>query len=322
MLRYLTHGWRVLQRRKNQAFKPVVLITGCGSGIGLALAQLLSTQTQYRVIITAREESLPFLRRRFKDSERFWMRKLDVTSKADRQNLMREIRTRWGAVNILINNAGIAYRAVLEHMTDADEKKQITTNYLGPAALIRAVLPGMRKLGRGKIINVSSVSGMLAMPTMASYSASKYALEGMSEALWYETRPLGINICLIQPGFVRSNSFRRVHYTRKSAPNAKRSNKTYMDYYANMAPFIERLMNWSRATPESIANKILGVIQTEDPPLWVPVTLDAVVFYYLRRLLPRRLLLPILFAALPGARRWAMAYTNCRYRQLPRGEAA
>ncbi len=297
----------------------MILVTGCGSGIGLALADLLYAHKRYRVVVTARAGSLISLRRRFRESDRFIIRQLDVTSRAERQRLMREVRGRWGAVNILINNAGIAYRAVLEHMTDADEKKQIATNYLAPAALIRLVLPGMRKLGRGKIINVSSVSGMLAMPTMASYSASKYALEGMSEALWYEARPLGINVSLIQPGFVRSNSFQKVHYTRKSAPNAKRSNKTYMDYYSNMAPFIERLMNWSFATPESIAKRILKVIQTQDPPLWVPVTFDAVVFYYLRRLLPRRLLLPVLFAALPGARRWARAYSNSRAVKLPPG---
>jgi short-subunit dehydrogenase len=207
-------------------------------------------------------------------------------------------------------------------MTDADERKQMNTNYLGPSALIRLVLPGMRKLGRGKIINVSSVSGMLAMPTMASYSASKYALEGMSEALWYEALPLGINVSLIQPGFVRSNSFRRVHYTKKSSPDGLRSNGTYMDYYANMAPFIERLMSWSFATPETIARKILGVVQMERPPLWIPATVDAVLFYYLRRMLPRRLLLPLLFALLPGAKKWGLNYTNCRLRQKSRDQAA
>jgi hypothetical protein len=89
-----------------------------------------------------------------------------------------------------------------------------------------------------------------------------------------------------------------------------------MDYYANMAPFIERFMNWSRATPQSIARVVLRVIQTEDPPLWVPATFDAIVFYNLRRLLPRRLLLPILFFFLPGARKWARAYSNSRQLRL------
>jgi short-subunit dehydrogenase len=201
---------KVLKRRKIQDFQPVVLVTGCASGIGLALARQLAKETRYRVVLTARTRSIEKLRNEIKESDRIWLRELDVTNRDSRRELMQEIRAKWNRVNILVNNAGIAYRSVLEHMTEADERLQMSTNYLGPVALIRQVLPGMRRVGRGKIINVSSVSGMLAMPTMASYSASKYALEGMSEALWYEARPLGINVTLIQPGFVRSNSFKRV----------------------------------------------------------------------------------------------------------------
>jgi len=80
----------------------------------------------------------------------------------------------------LINNAGISYRGTVEHMDEASEMHQMNTNYLSPMALIRLALPYMRKRGRGKIINISSVSGMLAMPTMGSYSASKYALKGQA----------------------------------------------------------------------------------------------------------------------------------------------
>ena len=196
-------------------------------------------------------------------------------------------------------------------MTEHDELNQIATNYLGPVGLIRLVLPYMRKLGRGKIINVSSVSGMLAMPTMASYSASKYALEGFSEALWYEAKPLGISVTLVQPGFIHSNSFRNICYTPLSAPENSFSGP-YSDYYRNMGPFIEKLMGLSTTTPERVAKLILRVVRTENPPLWWPATLDATLFYYLRRLLPRRLFLPILFAALPGARRWGEGYSQRR----------
>src|SRR5690606_8275736 len=125
-------------------------------------------------------------------------------------------KAKWDGVSILINNAGISYRAVVEHMNDKDEQLQMAVNYFGPVALIRLVLPFMREQGRGKIINISSVSGMLAMPTMASYSASKHALEGVSEALWYEAKPLGVNVSLIQPGFIRSKSFKNVYFTEAS----------------------------------------------------------------------------------------------------------
>jgi short-subunit dehydrogenase len=296
-----------------QPYKPVILVTGCSSGIGLALAERLYEAEEYRVVITSRRKSLEGLQKRFKETDRFLIRSLDVMSELERVQLVEEIGEKWDGVNILINNAGISYRSVIEHMTEHDELRQMATNYLGPAGLVRLVLPYMRGLGRGKIINVSSVSGMLAMPTMASYSASKYALEGFSEALWYEARPLGISVTLVQPGFIHSSSFKNVYYTPNSEP-AQIKDGPYADYYNNMGPFVEKLMGWARTTPDQVAKMIMRVIRTENPPLWLPATLDAKLFYYLRRMLPRRLFLPFLFAALPGARHWGEGYSHRRVR--------
>jgi NADP-dependent 3-hydroxy acid dehydrogenase YdfG len=300
-----------LRRRHRTNYHPVVLITGCGSGIGWALMKLLFQKTNYRIVATARESSIQVIKDKFPESERFRALVLDVTNEASRESVIAQVAKIWGSVDILVNNAGISYRSVVEHMTERDELLQMRTNYLGPIGLIRLVLPGMRMQGRGKIINVSSVSGMLAMPTMASYSASKYALEGASESLWYEVRPLGINVSLIQPGFVRSNSFRNVYYSEKSNPTVC-FEEAYSDYYSNMNPFIEKMMNRSLTTPDQVAKTILGVIQQESPPLWIPATFDAILFYYIRRILPRRILLPVLFWALPGARNWGKAYTHKR----------
>ncbi len=301
----------LLKRKKQSTYQPVVLVTGCASGIGLALARLLRDETNYRVVITARATSLDSLRTEFFESDRIMVRPLDVTADVERQRLIKEISEHWGGVNILVNNAGISYRAVVEHMSEPEELHQFQANYFGPLGLIRLVLPYMRKLGRGKIINVSSVSGMLAMPTMGSYSASKHALEGLSEALWYEVRPLGINVSLIQPGFVRSKSFLKVHYSERSGPDNDVEG-LYADYYQHMTPFIERLMGLSLTTPEHVAKRILKVIHREKPPLWIPATFDATLFYYLRRFVPRKLLLPLLFAALPSVRKWGRRYTNRR----------
>lgn len=259
--------------------------------------------------MTARAASIDRLKEKFREDDRFWIRSLDVTSETERNALIDEISKKWEGVNILINNAGVSYRAVVEHMNVAEEQHQFATNYFGPVGLIRALLPHMRKLGRGKIINVSSVSGMLAMPTMGSYSASKYALEGISEALWYEVRPLGINVSLIQPGFVRSKSFLKVQYSAQSGPEHG-VHGLYADYYEHMTPFIERLMGLSLTTPASVARRILKTIEQKNPPLWIPATFDAKIFYYLRRFVPRRLLLELLFATLPKVRLWARTYTN------------
>ena len=305
--------WYWYKRRTRYSFKPVILITGCGSGIGLAIAETLYKIKSYRVVATARASSLPSLRKKFKEDDRFWIRPLDVTVDSERAQLLAEISAQWNGVNILINCAGISYRAVLEHMTETDEHKQMDVNYFGPLALIRAVLPKMREEGRGKIINVSSVSGMLAMTTMSSYTASKYALEGASEALWHEVKPLGINVSLIQPGFVRSDSFRNVYYTPAARQAETAGEQTpYGDYYTHMTPFIARLMGLSLTTPKTIANLVLKVIRTEHPPLWIPATLDAILFYYLRRFVPRRILLAILFAGLPRVRSWGAKYTHRR----------
>lgn len=251
------------------------------------------------------------MRAEFKESDSCYIHALDVTDPASRERLISAVEAHWGGVDILINNAGISYRAVVEQMSDDDERLQMATNYFGPMGLIRLVLPRMRERGRGKIINISSVSGMLAMPTMASYSASKYALEGASEALWYEMRPFGINVTLVQPGFIHSASFRNVYYSEQSNPQHGHEGP-YVNYYRSMTPFVERLMNWSRATPESIADLVLRVIRRQNPPLWIPATFDAYVFYYLRRFLPRRFLLHFLFACLPHARKWGEGYSHRR----------
>jgi short-subunit dehydrogenase len=202
-----TFLWQFKRKQVSSTYKPVILVTGCSSGIGLALASALYDCPQYRVIITARFSSITEHKHTFSQTERFWIRELDVTDSKLRLDLLSEIDEKFGGVDILINNAGVCYRAALEDMSELDERRQMATNYLGPMELIKLTLPGMREKGRGKIINISSVSGMLAMPTMASYSASKHALEGASEALWYETKPFGINVSLVQPGFVRSKSF-------------------------------------------------------------------------------------------------------------------
>jgi len=294
-----------------EEFKPTILVTGCASGVGLSLAKLLYKETRYRVIVTARTKSLEKLKKEFGENEPFINRPLQVKYDFQRKDLIQEINNKWGGVCVLINNAGISYRAVIEHMTEEDEIKQMATNYLGPMGLIRLVLPNMRLRGRGKIINVSSVSGMLSMPTMGSYSASKHALEGACESLWYEAKPYGIDICLIQPGFIHSKSFKNVYYTELSKPEAA-AESVYQEYYKNMTPFVEKLMDLSPTTSQSVAKQILKVIKRSDPPLWIPVTWDAMIFHYIRKIMPRRLLLPFLFLCLPNARNWAKSYTNKR----------
>ena len=288
---------------RRSARQRTILVTGAASGIGLALVRRLWA-SEYRVVATARAGAAPgWEKESFAENERFMMRPMDVTVAADREAIVSEVAKRWGGVDILINNAGISFRSVIEHMSEEDELLQQRTNYLGPMALIRLALPHMRRQRWGRIVNVSSVGGMMAMPTMGSYSASKFALEGASEALWYELKPWNIKVVLVQPGFVHSNSFRGVYWTEK-ARACLEADDGYAAYYHTMGKFIEGLMNRAVATPDTIAAKIIRAIESGNPRLRIPATVDAYFFYLLRRIMPRRLYHWILWRNLPRIEKW------------------
>ncbi len=292
------------QRNREKRTQRVVLLTGASTGIGLALAKAM-LHGNWRLVLTARASSLPrFERQGIRESERIWLRALDVTDAHGADALVAEIEARWGGVDVLINNAGICYRAVIEHLRDESEEHQLRVNYMGPSHLIRLVLPGMRARRSGHIVNLSSVGGMMAMPTMGAYSASKFALEGASEALWYELRPWGIHVTLVEPGFVHSNSFENAPFTRQSRASYENPDEAYHAYYEGMMGLISRLMKQSSTSPADIAGKILKTLARKRPPLRVLATRDAVFFHLLRRLLPMRFYHWVLYKGLPGVKSW------------------
>lgn len=285
--------------------RDVVLITGASTGLGLALAQRLIAEDEYHLILTARERSLDrFEAVGIQEGPSIWLRPLDVTDANQRDRVVEEAEARLGHVDILVNNAGIAYRSVLEHVGEVDWLEQMRVNFYGPTELTRRVLPTMRRRHRGRIIALSSVGGMMAMPTMALYSASKFALEGAFEALWYEVRPWGIHVTLVQPGFVRSDSFRNTRYTEQAILGRDRSDHPYHAHYRHMTGFISRWMEKAWSRPDDIARVIVRVMRRRDPPLRVSATPDARLFALLRRLLPRRIYHRLLYACLPGIQRW------------------
>ena len=282
----------------------VVLVTGASIGLGLAIARAL-LKTERRLILTARASSLSrFAEVGILESERVWLRALDVTVAAQREAIVAEAAERWGGIDVLINNAGISYRSVVEHVQEEERLAQMGINFRAPMELTRLVLPGMRARRYGRIINISSVGGMMAMPTMAVYSASKFALEGASESLWYEVRPWGISVTLVEPGFIRSSSFENVRLTQLSAHSRTTQSDPYHAHYACMEPFIARMMGLSLVTPERIARRVLRLMSSPRPPLRVSATPDAMVFDLLRRFLPRRLYHWILYRNLPRIRTW------------------
>ncbi|QDT11523.1 SDR family NAD(P)-dependent oxidoreductase [Planctomycetes bacterium K23_9] len=288
--------------------KQVVLITGASVGLGLAIARrlLLDQQRQgYHLVLTARASSLSRLERAgMAARDGVWIRPLDVTDANQRCTLVREINEKLGGVDILINNAGVAYRSCVEQVTESERLHQMNINFRSPIELARCVLPGMRKKRRGKIINISSVGGMMAMPTMSVYSASKFALEGASEALFYELKPWNVNVTLIQPGFMRSDAFEKVPYTAMSARATADAEHPYHEHYQHMEKFIAKSMGRALATSDSVAAKVARVARSKAPPLRVYGSLDAIAFAWLRRLLPRRVYTWVLYRNLPRVRQW------------------
>lgn len=290
----------------HQSYPPVALVTGATTGIGLAVLRELQ-RNSFRIIATARPTSLArFAELGIVESPSLLIRALDVTTTRVAHELFSEIERLWDGVDVLVNNAGIAYRSVVEQISEPEEQAQLATNYFGPMNLIRCALPTMRRKRSGHIINISSVGGMMAMPTMGAYSASKFALEGASESLWYELRPYNIHVTLVEPGFINSNSFKQVILSA-GAKRSLASGDNYSAYYTEMASFIEKLMGYAWATPEDIASKIIRIINSTNPPLRAPVTPDAHLFALLRRALPRRIYHSLLYHCLPGISKWGHA---------------
>lgn len=291
---------------------PVVLVTGCGSGLGLALARLLAQNPHFRTMATTHtQSSATALRTEIGESDTFRVAAMDVTSTHDREQVVASIIRLWGQVDAVVNNAAVCFRSVIEHMDEDAELDQMNVNYLAPMALIRLLLPIMRERGSGQIINVSSVSGSIAMPTMASYSASKHALEGATEALWYELRPFGIAVNLIQPGFINSSSYEKVRYSKK-AKLSQLISGPYSDYYSAMEPFIARWMHRSMSNPEAIARRIIDLLGKRKGSLRNPATLDAKFLLSLRWLLPHRWFYEVMLRQLPNNIHWGLAGNSHR----------
>ena len=284
----------------------VVLITGAGAGLGLAFSKLLlEKEPNWHLVLTARETSLSRFREQgIQENDHIWLRALDVTRNDQRHQVIEEINGDLNGVDILVNNAGITFRSVLEHVKEKEWLEQMKVNFRGPAELARLALPKMREKRSGRIVTVSSVGGMMAMPTMALYSASKFALEGAFEALWYEVRPWNIKVSMVQPGFIRSDSFLKTLMTDEALQGFHQKKDAYHNHYCAMDGFIEKWMRRSQATPESVARVVYRCLKQKNPPLRIPATPDAHLFGWIRRFLPRSLYHGLLYKMLPKVETW------------------
>jgi short-subunit dehydrogenase len=161
----------------------------------------------------------------------------------------------------------------------------------------------MREQRSGQIVNISSVSGILAMPTMSSYSASKHALEGATEALWYETQPFGINVNLVELGFIKSDAFKNVILSNK-AQMSSLIDGPHSEYYTSMTPFIEKLMSMSLTSSRSAAKRISSIIDKNSSKLRFAGTPDVLLFSFMKRILPSSWQNRLFYSLLPHSIKW------------------
>ena len=176
-----------------------VLITGCSSGIGRAAALSLH-RAGFTVYATARRtETLTDL-----SSRGLRTLALDVTDEESMTQAVAAVEAEAGAVGVVINNAGYGLYGPVEQLPMAEIRRQFETNFFGLVRLTQLVLPGMRRRGRGRILNVSSMGGRITLPGGAFYHASKYAVEALSDALRMEAAQFGIDVVLIEPGPVKT----------------------------------------------------------------------------------------------------------------------
>lgn len=247
-----------------------VLITGASSGIGLATGVKLR-EAGFNVIGTGRDPVKS-------QHGEFKMVSLDVCDDHSVQTCVKDVISEVGEIDILINNAGLALVSNAEHTPIADAQLQLETNYLGAVRMIQAVLPNMRAKRSGKIINISSLVGFASIPYMAAYSASKFALEGFSEALYHELLPFGVQVALVQPGMVKTTLFEK---SNEHEP----ADKDYQPWFEQARlSIIKHAVNGVET--DVVANRIVKLCQQKRPDLHNRVGPDAKLVGRLKRILP------------------------------------
>ena len=183
--------------------QPVWFITGCSTGFGRELAKEV-LKKGFNVVVTARDKA------KVSDlvsgqEDRALAVALDVTDSGNIQQAVDAALARFGTIDVLVNNAGYGYQTSVEEGEESEIRAQFDANVFGLFAMTRAVLPAMRKAHRGHVINITSVAGLAGFPGSGYYSASKHAVEGWSDSLAAEGKPLGINVTCVEPGPFRTD---------------------------------------------------------------------------------------------------------------------
>ena len=244
-----------------------LLITGVSSGFGRALAQE-ALAAGHRVVGTVRSETS---KREFEAlaPDRAFGRVLDVTDFGAIDAVVADVEASVGPVDVLVNNAGYGHEGVMEESPLAEMRRQFDVNVFGAVAMMKAVLPYMRQRRRGHILNITSMGGYITMPGIAYYCGSKFALEGISEALGKEVEPFGIAVTAVAPGSFRTD------WAGRSMVRTPRSIADYDALFDPIRTAREEKSGKQTGDPVKAARAMLAVINAERPPAHLLLGSDA-----------------------------------------------
>jgi len=267
-----------------------VLITGGTDGLGRAAALLLA-ERGYRVFAAGRSPEKRAELDRVATEKKLPLQsiELDVCDDGSVQRAVQSILQKAGAIDVLLNNAGVGYMAVVEDLRLEDLRRQFETNVMGVIRVTQAVLPHMRERRRGRILMMSSVAGLLTPPTYGAYSSSKHALEGLTNALRLEMFPFRIEVILIEPGYIITNFQQTARELAQPYVDAAKAGP-YAKIYAGAWTGANQGRGNSKTTPEDCARVILEAIESPHPKARYAVTSLAKWVSFGRRIMPDTLL--------------------------------
>jgi NAD(P)-dependent dehydrogenase (short-subunit alcohol dehydrogenase family) len=261
-----------------------VLITGGTDGLGKAMALLLARRGYY-VFAAGRSAEKRAELDRVANEKRMPLEalELDVTADASVQRAVNAILDKFGHIDVLINNAGVAYVGTIEDLTLEDWHRQFETNFFGVIRVTQAVIPHMRKRNKGRIVLISSVAGLVTAPAQGGYSATKHALEALGNALRHELHSFGIRTILIEPGFIMTGIQKRAQDLTTPYED-KINHGPYAKLYSAFLTSARRASETAKTTPEDCARIVLRAIESPNPKPRYGVTPTATIVKWGKRL--------------------------------------
>ena len=244
-----------------------ILVTGSSSGFGFLIARTLlndghSVFATMRGLDNKNADSAKKLQSQAAETNgRLHLLDMDVTDTASVNSAVQQALTQGGCIDVVINNAGYCISGYAETVTEEQLQRQLDVNVLGVQRVTRAVLPAMRKAGEGLIVNISSIMGRLIIPFAGAYTASKYALEGLSESYRYELAGTGVDVAIIEPGGFGTNFMANMDSGADTdrlesyGPLAELPDKLW-------GPFMEQLTAEEAPNPQRVADSVLNLIKT------------------------------------------------------------